>query len=105
MDISHIPFTPTRHAGISIHYLHRDEASGNATAWIKMDPGCGYPAHAHRGVEEVLVVQGGYRDELGAYHAGDYVRYEDGSRHHPVALDDGPSCVLFAMTARGIERA
>ena len=33
----------------------------------------------------------------------DYVRYEDGSSHHPVALDDGPACIFFAVTAEGID--
>jgi putative transcriptional regulator len=74
------------------------EAAGSAVL-LRMDPGCGYPRHAHLGVEEVLCLAGGYRDEFGTVRAGDFVRYEAGSAHSPVALD-GESCVLFA-TARG----
>ena len=66
---------------------------------IRMDAGCGYPRHRHVGVEEVLVLAGGYADEFGEYAQGEYVRYAAGSVHAPVALD-GAACVLFA-TARG----
>lgn len=79
-----------------------------ATVLIRMEPGHGYPPHRHGDVEEVLVLAGGYRDERGEHGAGDYVRYEAGSVHTPVALGDpsrpashdNPACVLFA-TARG----
>ena len=54
-------------------------------------------------VEELLILQGGYRDEHGEYGEGDYVRYEDGSSHHPVAREDGPDCIFFAVTAGGID--
>ena len=75
---------------------------------IEMEPGRGYPAHRHRGVEEVLVLRGGYRDEGGEYHSGDYVRYEAGSRHTPVALGEvgdsrAPVCLLYAIAREGIE--
>lgn len=103
LDLSCIPFAPTRHRGIFIHYLHRDADSAGGAVFIKMEPGCGYPAHRHCGVEHVLVLQGGYRDADGEYREGDYVRSEDGSAHHPVALEDGPACVLFATAERGIE--
>ena len=81
-----------------------------ATVLIRMDPGRGYRAHRHEGVEEVYVLEGGYRDERGEYRAGDYVRYEEGSVHSPVALgrddrpisDENPACVLFASARGGI---
>ena len=103
MDLSRIPFESTRYPGIWIHFYHRDEATRNAAVMIKMEPGCGYPRHRHKGSEELLVLQGGFRDEHGEYREGEYVRYEDGSSHHPVALDDGPDCVFFAVTAEGID--
>ena len=49
------------------------------------------------------MLQGGYRDEHGEYRAGEFVRYEDGSSHHPVALEDGPDCIFFAVSAEGID--
>jgi anti-sigma factor ChrR (cupin superfamily) len=88
----------------------KDEAG--ATVLIRMEPGHGYPPHRHGDVEEVLVLAGGYRDERGEHRAGDYVRYEAGSVHAPVALgdpsrpaaDDNPACVLFATARGGISR-
>lgn len=36
-------------------------------------------------------------------HEGQFVRYEDGTRHGPVALDEGPPCILFATVERGVD--
>ena len=78
---------------------------------LDMDPGCGYPAHRHVDVEEVLILQGGYTDEFGTYSAGEHLRYDAGSVHAPIASGDperpkgpdNPSCVLFASTRAGID--
>lgn len=78
-----------------------DEEAADSTALIRMDPGCGYPPHLHLGVEEVLCLAGGYTDELGTVREGDYVRYEEGSSHAPVALKGQP-CVLFTSSRGGI---
>ena len=103
MDLGAIPFQTTNHPGIAIHFFRRDEDSGRTVVMIRMDPGCGYPAHTHRGFEEVLVLQGGYEDELGQYRAGDFVRYEDGSVHSPRALPGDHACILFATAERGVD--
>ncbi len=102
LDLAAIPFQPTRYRGVSIHFCHRDEATRHAAVLIKMAPGCGYPGHRHRGAEELFILQGGYGDERGEHRAGEYVRYEDGSAHHPVALA-GEDCVFFAIAAEGID--
>ncbi|MCC6672887.1 MAG: cupin domain-containing protein [Planctomycetes bacterium] len=102
MDLDHIPFKATRYPGISIHFFHSDRTRGRATVLIRMEPGCGYPRHRHRGVEELFVLQGGYQDEYGVWRAGMYARYEDGTTHHPVALPGGPPCIFFGFTEEGI---
>ena len=94
------------------HVVSSGGGAREATVLIRMEPGHGYPAHRHLDVEEVLLLQGGYRDERGEHRAGDYVRYEAGSVHTPVALGDAsapagadnPPCVLFAVARGGIER-
>jgi anti-sigma factor ChrR (cupin superfamily) len=103
----------TRYRGV--FWLPIEVASVNGTqdavALIRMDPACGYPEHRHVGIEDVFVLQGGYRDELGVHVAGSFVRYPAGSRHAPIALGDGdraaneenPSCVLFAIARGGVE--
>ncbi len=102
IDLEAIPFQPTRHPGVSIHFYRSDRASGHAAVMIRMEPGCGYPAHRHVGPEELFVLQGGFSDEHGTYRAGDYARFERGSSHSPVALHDGPPCVFFAVAHEGI---
>ena len=109
LDVEAVPWRPTRSPGVFWLPLHLDErppdaaagerAFGGSTVLIRMDPGCGYPRHEHLGVEEVLCLAGGYTDELGTVRAGDFVRYEAGSAHAPVALE-GEACILFAV-ARG----
>ena len=102
MDLSAIPWRDTKYPGVRIHFYASDRATGRVVALIAMEPGHGYPRHRHRGAEEVLVVQGGYRDELGEYRTGQYVRYEDGTAHSPVAIAGGETCVLFAISHEGI---
>ena len=102
-DLSSIEWRATRHQGIYLHILRRDEQTGDGTVFIRMQPGCGYPAHRHVGVEEVLILQGGYRDRTGEHRAGEYLVYEGGSTHYPVALDGAEDCIMFAVAHGGIE--
>jgi anti-sigma factor ChrR (cupin superfamily) len=102
-DPASLEWRQTRYEGISLHVLRRDHQTGDATLFIRMEPGCGYPAHSHRGVEEVLILQGGYADATGEHRAGDYVVNEAGSAHHPVALDGPEACIMLAVTHGGIE--
>jgi putative transcriptional regulator len=105
MDLEAIPWRTTRYPGVAVHFYASDERSGRVVALIRMQPGCGYPRHEHRGIEEVLVVQGGYRDERGHHTAGQFVVYADRTSHTPVALDGAGAmpCVLLAVAHEGIE--
>jgi anti-sigma factor ChrR (cupin superfamily) len=104
LDLSQIPWRATRHEGVHLHFLRRDAETGDSTVLIRMEPGCSYPAHRHRGVEEVFILQGGYADSRGAHRAGDYVINDAGSSHHPKALEDPhEDCVMLAFARGGIE--
>ena len=104
LDLSTIPWRATRHEGVYLHFLRRDEATGDATVLIRMEPGSSYPAHRHRGVEEVFILQGGYADSRGLHRAGEYVLNDAGSAHHPKALEDPhEDCVMLAFAHGGIE--
>ena len=59
---------------------------------------------AMSGVEEVLILQGGYRDERGEHRAGDYIINPAGSTHHPLALEGTDDCIMLAIAHGGIER-
>ena len=114
LDPARLPWRETKVAGIAWIPLYLEgergprsapktpaaaEAAGSAVL-LRMDPGCGYPRHAHVGVEEVLCLAGGYTDEFGTVRAGDFVRYEAGSAHAPVALAGVPARAIAAATAR-----
>jgi anti-sigma factor ChrR (cupin superfamily) len=103
IDFSKINWRATRHPGIFIHTLRRDAVTNDATVLIRMQPGCAYPTHRHNGIEEVFILQGGYRDDEGEYRAGDYKVNEAGSEHTPVALEGEEDCIMFAVAHRGIE--
>jgi len=121
-DAEQVPWRSTRVAGVQWYLLATEgpgdgsaevaSAADGASVLIRMEPGCGYPPHRHLDVEEVLVLAGGYQDSAGIHRAGDYVRYEAGSAHSPVALGEtgapigpeNPACVLFASARGGIEQ-
>lgn len=116
-ELDQLPWIATRDAGVSWLPLHVDEdrstgaRRGGATVLIRMEPGRGYAAHRHVGSEDVLVLQGGYRDERGEYRQGEHVHYPPSSAHAPVALGDpdrpsgadNPACVLYTTVPLGIE--
>jgi anti-sigma factor ChrR (cupin superfamily) len=114
LDDRELAWRPTRYPGVHWLRLHpaedAKEASGEAAVLIRMEPGRGYPAHEHLDVEDVFLLQGGYRDAAGEHRAGTYLRYASGSRHGPVALGDpdqpigpaNPPCILFAVARGGI---
>jgi hypothetical protein len=101
-DLQTADWKKTRYPGVSIHFLRTDKMTGDLTALIRMDPGCGYPQHRHVGDEEVLVLAGAYHDSAGTYRKGDYHCHKGGSVHHPVALEGEP-CVIFAIAHGGIQ--
>ena len=101
-DFSHTQWRATRYDGIFLRVLRRDQETGDSTVLIRMEPGCGYPAHTHNGIEEVLILQGGYRDQKGEHRAGDYVLNVAGSSHHPVALKGDEDCIMVAFAQGGI---
>jgi putative transcriptional regulator len=88
--------------GFLLNLLRRDKITGDATTLIRMQPGCGYPAHRHVGLEEVFILQGGYRDPGGEHRAGEFILNDAGSAHAPVALD-GEDCIMLAVAHGGIE--
>jgi anti-sigma factor ChrR (cupin superfamily) len=115
VDPSAVSWRGTSSPGVEWCLLESEGAgqgpAAGATVLIRMAPGCGYPAHRHLDVEEVLILAGGYRDELGEHGAGEFLRYPAGSVHAPVALGDSrrsvgpdnPACLLFASARGGIE--
>lgn len=54
------------------------------------------PEHDHRGTEMTLVLEGGFSDASGTYHAGDFLFRTAHDTHAPRALPDG-DCICLAV--------
>ncbi|NND89925.1 MAG: cupin [Granulosicoccus sp.] len=63
-----------------------------ATSIVSYAPASHFPAHAHPGGEEFIVLEGVFQDEHGDYPAGTYVRNPPESSHTPRS-DEG--CLIF----------
>ena len=65
---------------------------------VRVRAGQRFPQHRHLGLERVLVLDGGYRDEPSGkiYLAGDFHEMPEGSSHTYVALPERP--LLFAVS-------
>ena len=86
----------TIHPGIRICNIPLQN-SRLKTRIMQMDPGIKTPAHAHRGQEYMLVLEGGFRDENGVYDRGDLLIVNNGSIHQPVA-DPVEGCLCLVTT-------
>jgi anti-sigma factor ChrR (cupin superfamily) len=69
-----------------------------ACALVRLDPGAEFPHHEHCGPEEVLVLQGSYRDAAGfEVWRGEVSKMETGSSHSFRAIGRMP-CLCAAVT-------
>ena len=78
------------------------DTRGEATAeLLRIEPGCGSPAHSHKGVEYTLVLAGGFTDETGSYGPGDISIAGPDTLHRPIA-DEGEVCFALAVRDGGL---
>ncbi len=73
--------------GLSVMPLH--EFDGIATALVRWAPDTRFSTHTHPGGEEILVLEGLFRDEHGEYPAGTWLRSPRWSRHTPFTGSEG----------------
>jgi anti-sigma factor ChrR (cupin superfamily) len=73
--------------GLSVMPLH--EHHGVSTALVRWAPQTRFDTHTHPGGEEVLVLDGVFRDEYGGYSTGTWLRNPRGSRHAPFTGAEG----------------
>lgn len=73
--------------GLSVMPLH--EFDGVNTALVRWAPHTRFNTHSHAGGEEILVLQGLFRDEQGEYPAGSWLRSPRWSQHTPFTGDEG----------------
>lgn len=73
--------------GLKVMPLH--EYGSEHVALVKWAPNTRFNPHQHWGGEEILVLEGVFRDEYGDYPAGSWLRSPHLSRHHPYTGTEG----------------
>lgn len=90
-----------------VHLIHFDGGPAYATAdcgFVRIEPGCTFPWHMHRGEEVSVVLLGTLRDSGGkVWQAGDEIVHAQGSEHDLTAGDEG--AMYVARVIDGIEIA
>lgn len=88
VDAGRLDWVASPAAGVDRRMLYRVGAEvARATSIVRYAPGSAFPAHAHNGGEEILVLSGTFQDEHGDYPAGSYFRNPPGTSHSPAAAD------------------
>ena len=80
---------------LSISYLKTGDME-HEFALYRIAEGGRIPEHTHVGSEMTLVLSGGFADEKGEYHPGDFLVREGWDKHTPVALP-GEECICLAV--------
>ena len=89
-----------RAMGPRLAYVNLYRKGDLALRLLRGSPGSAVGDHSHDGQEYTLVLQGGYRDETGAYGPGDFQMASGEVTHDPVADLDGDCINLSVTTGR-----
>lgn len=81
VDVSSLPWIPTKYKGIEMKILLEDQVTGLLTALFRWQPGSKLPLHEHVEIEQTYVLEGSLEDEAGEVTASNYVWRPAGSRH------------------------
>ena len=76
-----LPWEETSDKGFRLKRLYEDEARGEKTWLMKVDPGAHAPSHAHEEFEQFYVLDGSIEDDHGTMRAGDFVCRPPGEMH------------------------
>lgn len=87
IDTTQAAWYPGLVPGLSVMPLH--EHDGVSTALVRWAPDTQFSAHTHPGGEEILVLEGVFRDEDGEYPAATWLRNPRWSRHAPFTGAEG----------------
>lgn len=72
---------------------------GFQVALQKISAGAKVPTHTHKGFEYTVILSGGFSDELGVYHAGDFIARDASHKHSPTALQNEDCICLTVLNA------
>ncbi len=88
-----IPWESSPMAGVTRRRLDRlDTDDHQVTTLVEYAPNSEFSPHTHHGGEELLILDGVFEDEYGAWPAGSYIRNPPGSNHQPGSK---AGCLLF----------
>ena len=82
VNVSALPWVPTRFQGVDLKILIEDQQTGLLTALTRFAPGAVLPDHEHVELEQTFVLEGSLEDDEGVATAGNYVWRPAGSRHN-----------------------
>lgn len=98
-------WTPSRVPATELlHLTGGPRVAGADNGLVRVAAGARFPMHRHLGLERVLVLEGGYRDEPSArlYRPGDFHDMAPGSAHAYMALPERP-LLLAVSLVMGVE--
>ncbi|AQT60686.1 ChrR family anti-sigma-E factor [Cellvibrio sp. PSBB023] len=72
---------------------------GFQVALQKINAGAKVPIHTHKGFEYTVILSGGFSDELGVYHEGDFIARDTSHKHSPTALQNEDCICLTVLNA------
>ena len=78
--------------GLKVTSLH--EGLAKHTALVRWAPETRFNPHTHVGGEEILVLEGVFRDEHGSYPAGTWIRSPHMSNHRPFTGPEGATILV-----------
>ena len=78
--------------GLRVMPLH--QGLTGSTALVRWAPDTVFHSHRHPGGEEILVLEGVFRDEFGAYPKGTWIRSPHMSRHTPFTAKEGATILV-----------
>ncbi len=73
--------------GFLIKPLFEDEATGQRTWLMKVEPGAEAPPHAHDTAEQIYVIEGAFHDDENTYGPGDFAIRAPGVTHRGGSKD------------------
>jgi predicted ChrR family anti-sigma factor len=88
--------------GAAFAVLSRDARTGAMLLLGRMKPAKFYPEHRHLGMEEILILRGGFEDQYGDFTAGMYTAYEPGTVHRPW-IDEQEPCWTLSRLEKPVE--
>lgn len=87
IDTNNTPWRQGLVPGLQVMPLHQHH--GVSTALVRWAPHTVFNPHVHPGGEEILVLEGVFHDENGAYPRGSWIRSPSYSKHAPFTKDEG----------------